>query len=133
MPSPINRTKIVKKKTTKFNRFQSDLFKRVGASWRKPRGIDNRVRRRFSGSCAMPSIGFGSTKATKDVCPDGFKSFVIRNVQELEVLLMQNRRYAAVIFHGVSAKSRKAIVGRAAELNIKVTTPNARLRSEERE
>ncbi|EAL71422.1 hypothetical protein ACTFIW_011357 [Dictyostelium discoideum] len=133
MPSPINRTKIVKKKTTKFNRFQSDLFKRVGASWRKPRGIDNRVRRRFSGSRAMPSIGFGSAKATKDVCPDGFKRFVIRNVQELEVLLMQNRRYAAVIFHGVSAKSRKAIVERAAELNIKVTTPNARLRSEERE
>ncbi|KAF2076798.1 hypothetical protein CYY_001924 [Polysphondylium violaceum] len=133
MPSPVIRTKIVKKKTTKFARFQSDLFKRVKPSWRKPRGIDNRVRRRFSGARQMPSIGYGSANATKDVAPDGFKRFVIRNIAELEVLLMQNRRYAAEIFHGVSAKSRKAIVERAAELNIKVTQPNARLRSEERE
>eukprot|EP01132_Coremiostelium_polycephalum_P001133 gene1133-1439_t len=133
MPSPIVRAKIVKKKTNKFARFQSDLFKRVKPSWRKPRGIDNRVRRRFSGARQMPSIGFGSNKHTRDVAPDGFKRFVVRNVKELDVLLMQNRRYAAEIYHACSAKTRKAIVERAQELNIKVTAPHARLRSEERE
>eukprot|EP01133_Synstelium_polycarpum_P013649 gene13649-16072_t len=133
MPSPIIRSKIVKKRTAKFVRFQSDLFLRVGASWRKPRGIDNRVRRRFSGARPMPSIGYGSNKSTRDVCPDGFKRFVIRNVEELQVLLMQNRRYAAEIFHGVSAKNRKTIIEKAAELDIKITRPNARLRSQESE
>ncbi|KYR01989.1 S60 ribosomal protein L32 [Tieghemostelium lacteum] len=133
MPSPVVRSKIVKKRTAKFARFQSDLFKRVKPSWRKPRGIDNRVRRRFSGARQMPSIGFGSSKSTRDVAPDGFKRFVIRNVAELEVLLMQNRMYAAEIFHGCSARTRKSIVERAAELDIKVTQPNARLRAEERE
>ena len=50
-------------------------------SWRKPKGIDNRVRRRFKGQYLMPSIGYGSNKKTRHLMPDGFKKFVIHNVQ----------------------------------------------------
>eukprot|EP00967_Tisochrysis_lutea_P148581 scaffold284137_cov33-Tisochrysis_lutea.AAC.1 len=45
-PVPLPHKKIVKKKTNKFKRHQSDEFVKVKESWRKPRGIDSRQRRR---------------------------------------------------------------------------------------
>merc|ERR1711868_59225 len=125
--------KIVKKRTKKFIRHQSDRYVKVKANWRKPKGIDSRVRRRFKGQYLMPNVGYGANKKTKHVCPDGFKKFLIHNISELEVLLMQNKTFSAEIAHTVSSKKRKTIVERAQQLAIKVTNPNARLRSEENE
>ncbi|KAK5974257.1 Ribosomal Protein Large subunit [Trichostrongylus colubriformis] len=122
------KVKIVKKKVTKFKRHESERYHRLKPNWRKPKGIDNRVRRRFRGMRAMPTIGFGSDKRTRFVLPCGYKK-----VLDLDMLLMQSFRYIGEVAHTVSAQSRKAIVERAAQLNIKLTNGHARIRTEESE
>mmetsp|Transcript_8411 Transcript_8411/g.12163 ORF Transcript_8411/g.12163 Transcript_8411/m.12163 type:complete len:137 (+) Transcript_8411:264-674(+) len=131
-PVPLNKRTIVKKRTKKFARHQADLFMRIqNSSWRKPKGIDGRVRRRFKGALPMPSIGYGSDKRTRNIHPNGFKSVVVHNVSELEMLLMHNRTYAATVGKSVSSRVRRLIVERAEQLAIRVTNANARLRAEE--
>eukprot|EP00320_Phaeocystis_rex_P022044 CAMPEP_0119062928 /NCGR_PEP_ID=MMETSP1178-20130426/6385_1 /TAXON_ID=33656 /ORGANISM="unid sp, Strain CCMP2000" /LENGTH=133 /DNA_ID=CAMNT_0007044245 /DNA_START=37 /DNA_END=438 /DNA_ORIENTATION=- len=133
MPTPLPHPKIVKKKTNRFKRHQSDEYVKVKDSWRRPRGIDSRQRRKFKGLTLLVNVGYGSDKRTRHMLPNGFYKFVVHNVKELEVLMMQNRKYAAEIAHNVSVRKRKEIVERANQLNIKVTNATARVRSEENE
>mmetsp|Transcript_1965 Transcript_1965/g.5178 ORF Transcript_1965/g.5178 Transcript_1965/m.5178 type:complete len:134 (+) Transcript_1965:53-454(+) len=131
MPTPLHKGKIVKKRTKKFLRQHTDRYLRVPESWRRPKGIDSAVRRKFRGTVRMPNIGYGSDKRTRHMMPSGFRRFVVNNVADLEMLMMHNRKYAAEIAHNVSGQKRKAIVERAAALDIKVTNAKARVRAEE--
>uniref|UniRef100_H0Y0V0 60S ribosomal protein L32 n=1 Tax=Otolemur garnettii TaxID=30611 RepID=H0Y0V0_OTOGA len=118
--------KIVKKRTKKFIQHQSDV--KIKRSWWKPRGIDNRVWRKFKGWILLPNIGCGSIRQTKHTLPSGFPKVLVLKVKELEVLLLCNHLPC-----GVSSKSCKATVERVAQLAVRVTSPHARLRSEENE
>jgi len=129
----LEKPKVVKKRTKKFKRHHTDRYLRVKESWRRPKGIDSCVRRKFRGKVLMPNIGYGSNKKTRHLMPNGFYKFVVNNVKELDLLLMHNRTYAAEIAHNVSSKKRKEIISRAAELDVKVTNSKARVRVEETE
>merc|ERR1712158_230613 len=114
MAQSVSTKKIVRKRNKKFIRHQSDRFDRVDQSWRKPKGIDSRVRQR---------------------CKDqkNLEKFVVNNVAELNVLMMNNRVFCAEIAHAVSSKKRKAIIERAEQLDVHVTNKNARVRSQDNE
>ncbi|KAJ1269261.1 hypothetical protein BS78_07G197400 [Paspalum vaginatum] len=133
MAVPLLTKKIVKKRVKQFKRPHLDRYKCLKPSWRRPKGIDSRVRRKFKGCTLMPNIGYGSDKSTRHYLPNKFKKFVVHNVSELELLMMHNRTYCAEIAHNVSTKKRKEIVERAAQLDIVVTNKLARLRSQEDE
>lgn len=121
------------KKKKLFNRFQSDKFKRVGKSWRKPRGIDNRVRKKYKGAMKMPGSGYGSDKLTRHMVNGGFRLVRVRNVGDLTPLISQNRLYCAEIAHTVSAKKRIEIFYKAMEYGIVLTNGKARLIEEDKD
>ena len=93
-------------------------------------GIDNRMRRRFRGNKKMPKIGYGSDKKTKYYLPNGLKKFVIHNIKDLDVLLMNNRKFCAEIAHNVSSRKRAEIVKRAQQIRVKVTNARGKVRTE---
>ncbi|ORY59884.1 ribosomal protein L32e [Leucosporidium creatinivorum] len=103
----------IKKRTKPFKRHQSDRYHGVKEAWRKPKGIDNRVRRRFKGQLPMPKIGYGSNAKTRHVLPNGYKRFLVNNARDVELLLMHNGSFAAEIAHGVSSRKRIEIVEKA--------------------
>ncbi|XP_026454524.1 60S ribosomal protein L32-1-like [Papaver somniferum] len=134
--------KIIKKRVKKFKRPTVIDTTELGdveclyvlqESWRRPKGIDSRVRRKFKGVTLMPNIGNGSDKKTRHYLPNGFKKFVVHNVKEVELLMMHNRTYCAEIAQNVSTRKRKEIVERAAPLDVVVSNGQARLRSQEDE
>eukprot|EP00310_Coccolithus_braarudii_P013185 CAMPEP_0183350512 /NCGR_PEP_ID=MMETSP0164_2-20130417/19660_1 /TAXON_ID=221442 /ORGANISM="Coccolithus pelagicus ssp braarudi, Strain PLY182g" /LENGTH=138 /DNA_ID=CAMNT_0025522455 /DNA_START=31 /DNA_END=447 /DNA_ORIENTATION=- len=137
MVTPLKKIKKVTKRKKAFYRHQSDRFLRIRndrektAKWRRPKGIDGRVRRRFRSNIPLVSIGYGTNKKHRHVLPNGFRKFRVKNVSDLELLLMHNRTYAAEIAHNVSIRKRKEILERAEALNIKVTNAAARMRTEE--
>ena len=89
------------------------------------------MRRRYQGQAPMAKIGYGTNRRHRFLRPNGFFTFVVNNVEELDLLLMHNRRYAAEIAHGVSSRKRKEILERAAQLDVRITNPNARVRHQE--
>ena len=130
---PLQKIKKVLKRTKKFTRFEfEDYPGKLKASWRRPRGIDCRVRRQFKGTKPMVKIGYGTNRKHRHVLPNGFRKLLIRNEKDLEILLMNNRTYCGELAHNLSAKKRKTIVERAAQLNVKITNAKSKVVVEEK-
>ena len=78
----------------------------------------------------MPKVGYGSDNRTKYYLPNGLKKFVVNNVKDLDILLMNNRTFCAEIAHNVSSKKRAAIVQIAQQIRVKVTNARGKVRTE---
>ena len=121
------RKKKVFKKVKPFRRFHSDRYIRLDESWRRPRGIDNRTRRKYRSTPRLVKIGYRNAKATRYTVR-GFKKLLLRDPKDIELLLMNNRTHAGEISHAISAKKRVEILNRAKELNVKIVNPTGKVR-----
>lgn len=62
----LRKAKVVKKRTKKFTRNEYEDFNgKLKASWRRPRGIDSKFRRRFRGQKPLVNIGYGNNSKTR--------------------------------------------------------------------
>jgi large subunit ribosomal protein L32e len=69
--TPINNVAIVKKRTKKFTRHFSNRFMRVKDTWRKPRGIDSSMRRRFKGHLPFAHVCI-AVLSLSPLCPNAY-------------------------------------------------------------
>ena len=77
----------------------------------------------------MPKIGQRNNTKTRYHSSNGLKTFLISNVGDIEVLLMNHRTYQGEIAHNLSGKKRAAIIERARELSVHLTNKNAKVRA----
>lgn len=113
--------KRISAKRPKFVQSESWRYKRVSPNWRRPRGLDNRIRRRIKGWPAAPNVGYGSPRLTRHLHPSGLEEMMVYNMGDLSII--DPATQAARIGGSVGARKRMQIIEEASKRNIKILNP----------
>ncbi len=109
---------IRKAKKPTFVRSDSHKKKRVGKKWRRPRGLQSKVRLQKKGYVRKVKIGWGSPKAVKGLNKNGLKEVLVTNIQELPD--SPNAQEGIIIKSSTGTRKKVDIIKKAIELNIKI-------------
>ena len=115
-------------KKPKFRRQESWRYKRVTDRWRRPHGVDSKMRKKVKGWPASPTTGYRSPKNTRGLHPSGFVETRIQTVEDL--VGIDPELQAIRIARTVGGRKRVEILALAEEKGIHVLNPRTTRDSE---
>lgn len=127
MSSAAERKKLLKirkriaQKRPKFAKFESWRLNRLKDHWRRPRGIDNKMRQNRRGWPRSVNVGWGSPKAVRGLHPSGMEEVSVFNVGDLAIIDPETQ--VARIGGSVGMRKRVNILDEALKRGIKVLNP----------
>jgi len=117
----LKKRKKEKSKNPKFRRQESWRYKRVKESWRKPSGIDNKMRKKVKGWPKSPGSGYRGPKGSRGLHPSGFMEVMIHNIDDLDKVKKESE--AVRIARSVGNKNRIEILNKARDMGVHVLNP----------
>ena len=111
----------LKHKLPDFVRQESWRYKRIKENWRRPRGIDSKMRRKIKGWPKCPEAGYRGPKAARGLHPSGYEEILVYNPDDLDKI--DPKTQAARIAHTVGIKKRMEIIAKATSKGIKILNP----------
>jgi len=118
---PLKKRQLSKHKKPKFKRQESWRYKRVKENWRKPQGIDSKMRKKVKGWPPSPEAGYRSPKKIRGLHPSGYVEAHVQTVEDLNGI--DPAKQAIRIARTVGGKKRVEILALAEERGIHVLNP----------
>jgi len=118
-----------KGKKPKFRRQESWRYKRVSQVWRKPDGVDSKMRKRMRGWPKSVEIGYRGPKMARGLHPSGYVEVLVRTVDDVNKV--DPKTQAIRIAHTVGMRKRGEISVRAGERGVHILNPLPEIRPEE--
>jgi large subunit ribosomal protein L32e len=114
----------MKKRKPAFARPESWRYMRLKENWRRPKGLDHKIRKKLKGWPAAVSTGYRSPRATRELHPSGYREVLVHNVEDLAEI--DPTTQAVRIVHTVGKRKRARIIADARKkrvtiLNLKET------------
>lgn len=110
--------KKIKKKKPKFTRQENWRYGKLKKCWRKPKGIDSKLKagKKSRGKTVRP--GYSSPLAVRGLAYTGHKTVRVYNIQSIDKIHTPSE--AAIIASGIGAKKRAEIIKHAEKKKIRV-------------
>jgi len=109
--------KELKSKKPKFVRQQGHGLKKLSKSWRAPKGMHSKLRKKLRGHLKQPSRGYSSPKAVRGFSSNGFKPVVLTNENQIDTL---EKNEGIIISKRLGERKRLQIFKKIKEKNLTV-------------
>ncbi len=113
--------KKMSQKRPHFRQFEEWRLVRIKERWRRPKGIDNKMRQKRKGWPRTVNVGFRSPKAVRHLHPSGMEEVAVFNVGDLTIVDPETQ--VARIGGTVGRRKRRSILKEALELGIRILNP----------
>lgn len=105
----------------RFVRPESWRFVRLPPMWRKPKGLDNKVRKSKKGWPRRVKVGYRGPIVARNLHPSGYHEILVHNLDDLSKAVPG--RDVVRIGGTVGARKRAIILNRSNELGLRVVNP----------
>ena len=118
MKELLDKRRKLKAKKPKYRMQDTHKLSRLSFKWRKPRGIDSKMRLNLKGYRASVEIGYGSPKEVRGLSKNGLLPVIVSN--ERGLLELDKEKQGVIIDGKIGARKRLLLIRKCIEQKIMI-------------